>query len=146
MLACSFHPHLNRHNPLSTFVRTMTEEETVKIEKKAPPANLVIPPKKPKLGKAERRALQEQQRAEKANRGQPPQGGADNHHKKTPVAAVAASEPTPKSDVSSTALKTPNKAASKAEETKVVEKTMDDKAIDLFSHLPPYQGKCVLWN
>ena len=34
--------------------------------KKAPPKNLVIPPKKPKLTKAERRAKQEAQRAAKA--------------------------------------------------------------------------------
>jgi len=57
----------------------MTEEKAVggqpagegakpKKEKKAPDG-LVIPPKKPKLTKAERRALQEQQRAAKASQG-----------------------------------------------------------------------------
>lgn len=40
-----------------------------KAETKSKPENLVIPPKKPKLSKAERRALQEAQRASKADGG-----------------------------------------------------------------------------
>ncbi|KAL7429009.1 hypothetical protein ACHAXH_003443 [Discostella pseudostelligera] len=42
---------------------------TGKAERKAKPANIVIPPKKPKLNKAERRALQEAQRAAKSGGG-----------------------------------------------------------------------------
>ena len=48
-----------------------------KKDKKSKPTNIVIPPKKPKLSKAERRALQEAQRAAKAagGSGKPPSGG-----------------------------------------------------------------------
>lgn len=44
----------------------MTDETKKEKSKKEKPANLVIPPPKPKLSKAERRALQEQQRAAKS--------------------------------------------------------------------------------
>ena len=43
----------------------MSTETKVEKRKKEKPANLVIPPPKPKLSKSERRALQEQQRAAK---------------------------------------------------------------------------------
>ena len=97
----------------------MTEQ--AKKEKKKP-ENLVIPPKKPKLSKAERRALQEAQRAAKA--GPPP--------------------PTP------TPLKLPQKQESMKLESKettssttttrqqTLKNIQDDMAFSLFSHLPPY--------
>jgi translation initiation factor eIF-2B subunit delta len=53
----------------------MSTETKVEKPKKEKPANLVIPPPKPKLSKAERRALQEQQRAAKSALQQGNQGG-----------------------------------------------------------------------
>lgn len=53
----------------------MSTETKAEKSKKEKPANLVIPPPKPKLSKAERRALQEQQRAAKSALQQGNQGG-----------------------------------------------------------------------
>jgi hypothetical protein len=115
----------------------MTEEGKPKPDKKAPPANFVIPPKKPKLDKAERRALQEKQRAEKASREQrQQQGGGDKKTQGfTDLAPKAES-----SSFSTTTAPPKSKPTPTAEEIKS-EKKVDDKAIDLFSHLPQYQGE-----
>lgn len=115
----------------------MAEEEKPKKEKKAPPPDLVIPEKKPKLSKAERRALQEKQRAEKASKQQQPTDGGGGPAKPTPVVpkveSDAPSKPAPK------ATKPPQSSSASEEPPKV--STTDDKTIDLFSHLPQYQGK-----
>lgn len=121
-------------------------EERAKKDKKAPPANLVIPPKKPKLTKAERRALQEQQRAAKAagtdgkEKGGQQKGGQDkggqqkgDQQKQQPQQQQQSSE-----GGESSGKAKQNQKMNKLEETKA-----DDNTMDLFSHLPNYNGKCV---
>lgn len=104
----------------------MTTEETAAAATQKPagkpkknkekPKDLVIPPKKPKLSKAERRALQEAQRAAKAG------GGGKAKAKQS----AAPTKTTPKTTESSeaTAKKTNND---------------HDKTISLFTHLPPFR-------
>jgi len=125
--------------------------------KKAPPANLVIPAKKPALTKAERRALQEKQRAEKEQRQTGGGGGSNSNsnNKKgedstaTTTVTSAVATTTTTTTTSTTTTKTPSKplkTSSSSEEVSKVGKipndndSKDDKAIDLFSHLPQYQG------
>ena len=64
-------------------VEKKTEPETKKVKNK--PKNIVIPPKKPKLSKAERRALQEAQRAAKGQK----KNGSDGQKKKKQQAGDA---------------------------------------------------------
>lgn len=95
---------------------------------KEKPANLVIPPKKPKLTKAERRALQEAQRAAKqAGKGGGKAGGEGKKSKQPPKAP-------PTSETASTTTA----AAADAEQTSK-KAAVDDKSIESFSHLPPYR-------
>ena len=92
----------------------VTEAKPSKSNKEAP-KNLVIPPKKPKLNKAERRALQESQRAEKGNGTASGTGiGGTTTIKKVIVEAsvLPLNESTPP----------------------------DSKAISSLAHLPPYRG------
>ena len=115
--------------------------------KKAPPPNLVVPPKKPKLSKAERRALQEQQRAAKSgDRGngapvQSPSTAPQQTNNKVPAVHVEQKQHqqyvTQHSDTSgnTTAEK---EVHTKAEDTNANHKK--SKGIALLSHLPPYRG------
>ena len=120
---------------------------------KAPPPNLVIPPKKPKLTKAERRALQEAQRAAKA--GKAGGGGEGGGSKPKP-------QPQGNSQGEGQPLKQQNQQPSKQDNSKSggeagygndgesggrgggtirdQDSGNNDKAIELFSHLPPYRG------
>jgi hypothetical protein len=90
-----------------------------KVHKEAP-KNLVIPPKKPKLSKVERRALQESQRAEKAA------GGGANGG---PLASVPSPAAAANKDVTPAAVMT--------DKSTVVD---DIKAISSLAHLPRYRG------
>ncbi len=119
-------------------LESMTEVEELKKEKKVPPPNLVIPPKKPKLNKAERRALQEKQRAEKA--GKQPDEKPDIVAYQPPEVKVEAVEPSKNISAGSVKPVLKSKPAIASEEGNE-EKKMDDKTIHLFSHLPQYQGK-----
>ena len=119
--------------------------EDEKKPKKQIPEGLVIPPKKPKLTKAERRALQEQQRAAKAARQnhdsqqQQQQGGAKTmegspkpqHYKSTNASAATASgkkhDKKAGDDVTLSASKVKSAPATK------------QKSISMVSHLAPYQ-------
>lgn len=127
----------------------MTEgEEKPKSEKKAPPPNLVIPPKKPKLSKAERRALQEKQRAEKAARSQQPQsgGGVSSGENQKPQSAhdTKPEASTTASKAATATAKPTTTGVSSSDATTTTQKKVDDKSIDLFSHLPRYQGKSLV--
>jgi hypothetical protein len=108
----------------------MTEQGANKKGKKAPPANLVIPPKKPKLTKAERRALQEQQRAAKvAGNGDARQtggGGQQNEQKHSSSEVLESTSPKARQ----------NQKTSNSEKARV-----DNNQVDLFSHLPNFHGK-----
>ena len=110
-----------------------------KKEKKAPPADLVIPPKKPKMSKAERRALQEAQRAAKADSGAGGGGGgkgmgggkgADN---KASMAADAKKSGDGGSGGSG--------GSGCCQENQRVDPAMD-KRLPVFAHLPQYKGEC----
>ena len=87
---------------------TQTNKKEGGKAKKAPPANLVIPPPRPQLTKAERRALQEQQRAAK---------GA------------------PKEAASPTVVNT--KKSSSSPTVRAVERVADPPALALDTNLPP---------
>jgi len=118
----------------------------VKKEKKVKtkPTNLVIPPKRPKLTKAERRALQEQQRAAKAKAGG---GGGKGHLQPTPKKHVQ--------EVSHNQLSSGgnnnnnNNNESNNGDTTSTNKTVtstdsnqtsgSNGCLDLFSHLPQYR-------
>jgi translation initiation factor eIF-2B subunit delta len=115
-----------------------------KKEKKKPDGNFVIPPPKPKLTKAERRALQEQQRDAKN------EGGGGKGQAATPPSGAAAStaaataKPAPSS---STATATHAPGSAKADAHAAVsspptcdkENSHDSKIVALVSHLTPYQ-------
>jgi hypothetical protein len=93
----------------------------------------VIPPKKAKLTKAERRALQDQQRASKAGG---PQDGEN-----PPKEDTKQQQPPPQQEQQQT-----NKQLQQSETTKKEDQPVkgDDKTVDLFSHLPQYKGTCFL--
>jgi translation initiation factor eIF-2B subunit delta len=95
--------------------------EQAKKEKKRP-ENLVIPPKQPKLSKAERRALQDAQRAAKS-------GGSGPRPKQQQELPI---KPDPKEK------ETPPTANRTASQQKL-KNIQDDMAFSLFSHLPPYR-------
>ena len=110
-------------------------ETSTPKEKKKPPANLTIPPKKPKLTKAERRALQEQQRAVKAAKSQQSQG-------KTKQGKLP--ESSAKKDASQGQGKTtiPQPQASQRKNADVtLEEPSNGNTVDLFAHLPQFRGK-----
>jgi len=112
-----------------------------KKKDKKPPPGLVIPPKRPKLTKAERRALQEKQRAAKAAT----QGGKGGKKlqptpKKHVLDAVAAVE---KDGSSQPKGNSNNKTDAKKNETGSSSQSNTNNAgndcLDLFSHLPQYK-------
>lgn len=105
-----------------------------KKEKKGKPANLVIPPKKPKLSKAERRALQESQRASKEG------GGKSGGGKGGESGGSSAS-----ASVSGDGLRSRAKSINEDEKKDAVDgedrgnrgaDNGEDKTVPLFSHLP----------
>jgi len=118
-----------------------TAEPAPKKEKKVKPkpADVVIPPKKPKLSKAERRELQERQRAAKAAGGKPNKadgsvmgGGAGDSGGKGSGKGGK--------DVSgATADKKGDKKSEDARggEGGTTRGASEDKMVSLFSHLPP---------
>lgn len=112
--------------------------------KKAPPSNLVVPPKKPKLSKAERRALQEQQRAAKSGERvnnaavQSPSTAPLPSNNKVPPIKVEQKQNTSQQTLTSGSTTAEKEAHTKAEETIANQKK--SKGISLLSHLPPYRG------
>jgi hypothetical protein len=106
----------------------MTEETKpaeAQKEKKAPPKDFVVPPKKPKLSKAERRALQEAQRSAKASGDEPPKVMAQQA---PPLQTEIKLEATAASDQTQAAPVEPEQAMK------------DNKTVDLFRHLPQFRG------
>ena len=110
----------------------------VAAEKKA---DLIIPPKKPKLSKAERRALQESQRAAKEGGGKANAKGGST----ATANAVAGGETGKETSVVSQSVMTPQgrsrgKSITSEEEKKDItslsSKAGEDKTVSLFSHLP----------
>jgi len=126
--------------------QTKNENGLSKNEKggkeKGPPPGLVIPPKKPKLSKAERRALQEAQRAAKEASSK---GGQQGNKK--------VNQPKKKDgdlNVDVVAGKK-NSRVNQVAGGESVEKTLEEKPLDeddrtlrLFSHLPPYKDPASL--
>lgn len=110
-----------------------------KKAKKEKPANLVIPPKKPKLSKAERRALQEQQRAAKAQRqAQPADKSSGKNKGKQQNTASPVSNKSQEQNKSSAA------PTQKSEVLAVnADGTKDPKQISVLAHLPPFRGKIL---
>ena len=116
--------------------------------KKAPPSNLVVPPKKPKLSKAERRAVQEQQRAAKSgDRGnnavvQTASTVPKPSNNKVPAANVDQKHQqqhhVPNQTLMSGSATAEKEAHASAEDTLANHKK--SKGISLLSHLPPYRG------
>ena len=113
-----------------------------KKEKKTPP-NIVIPPKKPKLSKAERRALQEAQRAAKGQK-------ADGGGKKKGGKEAKANAGKPGNASGDGNGKQEKRTESEAKEAygysnnqdateKNVNYNGNEKTLNFFSHLPPYK-------
>ena len=120
-----------------------------KKEKKKPPPGLVIPPKRPKLTKAERRALQEKQRAAKAAA----QGGKGNKQlQPTPKKHVLAAQATAaEAGKGQSAANKENAKKNDGIETldnnqRNNPRRGDNDCLDLFSHLPRYKGKRFEFN
>lgn len=116
------------------------QNQAKKKDKK--PKNIVIPPKKPKLSKAERRAIQEEQRAAKGlkadnKKSQKGQGGGENGNNGKGQGDAKGSSSGGgggKKDVknaTSSAVQEENK------ENKGSEKNLTHP---FFSHLPPFKG------
>ena len=110
--------------PAAATTAAITAAKPIKSNKEVP-KNLVIPPKKPKLNKAERRALQESQRADKGN------------ERSSGIGSVGTSTTTTTNTTSSTIKKVivESSVLSSNEAT-----PSDSKAISSLAHLPPYRG------
>lgn len=126
-----------------------------KVKEKKTPSNIVIPPKKPKLSKAERRALQEAQRAAKGQR----VDGGDGEKKMKPandeeavaggghkVAAESKNLDRKASGVTTSTTGTGNSNSARAilkqgkATSQVKEEDDKEKTLNFFSHLPLYKG------
>ena len=116
-------------------------EKQTKAGKKAPPANLVIPPKKPKLTKAERRALQEAQRAAKAAGGGKPQKQPQKQQQQKQQSQPQGIKKDGEQSTQSQQQTDKNASAN----TQARKETTDDKTVDLFSHLPQYRGTWLIF-
>lgn len=123
----------------------MADDQAPKKEKKKP-EGLVIPPKQPKLTKAERRALQEQQRAAKAQGGGKGggKGGGGGGKGGQQQGGKGEQQQQQKGEQQQQQGEGNKPKASKEVEKDTAsvptEKSKEDsKTIDLFSHLPPYQ-------
>lgn len=119
--------------------------EIHKKEKKKP-EGLVIPPKKPKLTKAERRALQEQQRAAKASAaegGKPQQqkqeGKQQEGQQQQQTGQEQGGQKQPGTPTGAATGFDANKTTS-IDEANAAQSKANRNTISLFSHLPPYQG------
>ena len=106
-----------------------------KKEKKAPPADLVIPPKKPKMSKAERRAIQEAQRAAKADSGAGASGGGGKGRGGAKGVGNKASAADAKKSGDG------GSGGGGSQENQRVDPAMD-KRLPVFAHLPQYKGEC----
>lgn len=137
-------PTMSEPTPSSSSTSARPNEQleqpttAVAAEKKA---DLIIPPKKPKLSKAERRALQESQRAAKEGGGKANAKGGST----ATANAVAGGETGKESSVVSQSVMTPQgrsrgKSITSEEEKKDItslsSKAGEDKTVSLFSHLP----------
>lgn len=125
-----------QHTPLQHY-SIMADQPKPKAEgkkEKKKPDGLVIPPKKPKLTKAERRALQEQQRAAKAVGG----GGKGKQQQQQQQSSPKPETP-PQGEGGKEKEVKETSASTEAPPSKE-----NSKTISLFSHLPPYQGECML--
>jgi translation initiation factor eIF-2B subunit delta len=133
-----------------------------KKEKKKPDGNFVIPPPKPKLTKAERRALQEQQRGAKSEAQGGGGGGGSGGKGQGPAATsneaanAASTKPAPSSSSSTndtashaadaavsssstTATAGTATAGTRGKENNNNNPNADSKIVALVSHLTPYQ-------
>ena len=108
-----------------------------KKEKKAPPEGLVIPPKKPKMTKAERRALQEAQRAAKADSGAG--GGKGRGGAKSVGGAKGADNKASAADAKKSG-DGGSGGGGGSQENQRVDPAMD-KRLPVFAHLPQYKGE-----
>ncbi len=114
---------------------------TGKAETKAKPSNIVIPPKKPKPNKAERRALQEAQRAAKGGGGAAvgEKGGIRANESGTLSTATLGSSG---GGDASTAKRVHSKSITEEEKKDALDaedcgaSNREDKMVSLFSHLP----------
>mmetsp|Transcript_6551 Transcript_6551/g.7135 ORF Transcript_6551/g.7135 Transcript_6551/m.7135 type:complete len:163 (+) Transcript_6551:126-614(+) len=112
----------------------------IKSEKEKPP-NLVIPPKKPKLTKAERRALQEQQRAAKTDEQGGQQKVISSGKSQGKEQQISASSGIPK--ISNDIQGQKPKTRTRDTETIGDAKEKDSKEISVLSHLPSFRGKYI---
>lgn len=113
----------------------MTEENLPLKKEKKKPEGLVIPPKKPKLSKAERRALQEEQRAAKST--VPGEGGSRKEVKSIAIFEERKTQDRLAHAVSpAIPLSHPPLSSIKSTITKEKENL---KTVSLFSHLIPYR-------
>jgi len=99
---------------------------------KETPKNLIIPPKKPKLTKAERRALQESQRADKAST---LIGDAKKPALSVKDPSTTTTSPVMVADATVKASTTANNSNNNNHK-----KTDTTKVIASLAHLPPYRG------
>ncbi|KAJ1618059.1 hypothetical protein T492DRAFT_892680, partial [Pavlovales sp. CCMP2436] len=119
--------------PALSLPAQMQPSEGAAAPSKGPPANL---PPKLVLSKAERRELQERQRAAKASGGAAPAGGkpAQGGGKQQSVASEkGASEAPPVAKQHDTA------DATRLRKQRLLERTDVQKAVALFAHLPQYE-------
>ena len=125
----------------------MTEEQSKPKKDKAPPAGLVIPPKKPKLSKAERRALQEQQRAAKSARQTEQQTGGGGGGQKQQQQQQPKKEQQPQGG-NSTAAATKTPTTVEPEVTPVAATAAPTSVANtsIVSHLSPYRDSTELFD
>jgi len=109
------------------------EKASQKKEKKAPPAGLVIPPKNPKLSKAERRKIQEEQRAAKGLKGDGTQRAAKGLKGDGTLASQKKGVDKQHADMKAAGSRTNNGNGVTSSDDK-------NKTLNFFSHLPPYKG------
>ena len=109
---------------------TKVGETTEKAKKKSINPNIVIPPKKPKLSKTERRALQEAQRAAKQQQQQQQKGNKGNNKPTKQQSKQQSKQPETKEETS--IVVQPSEKKSQGDGNK--------RTANLFSHLPPYKG------
>jgi len=110
-------------------------ENHPKLEKKEkkPKKDIIIPPKKPKLSKAERRAIQEDQRAAKGLKADGTDVGSKKIHQQQHVSSSKASG-SEKNDAA-TDINDGNAASASIQKVK---ESRDD-TLTFFSHLPPFK-------
>mmetsp|Transcript_9363 Transcript_9363/g.22980 ORF Transcript_9363/g.22980 Transcript_9363/m.22980 type:complete len:507 (+) Transcript_9363:181-1701(+) len=130
--------------PKAEAATAVNADETAKKkkEKKKTPPGLVIPPKRPKLTKAERRALQEKQRAAKAAAQGATGGKQLQPTPKKHVLAAASAENENDKQSSSNKGKTSKSEGNKNDTSSNSHGNRNEdgnNSLDLFSHLPQYK-------